>query len=251
MLKSRLISVARSSRGVTRSYHSVDHPTSNQIVNSKSVESKILTKALDYIPKFGFESICITQAIRDMGYADSLESSVTSNPIGTPEFQLMYHWLKVQRQNLEQLVVDPKSEFHQIRDEYDRVSYLIKKRLEFNVPIINKLGKGLGQLVVPYNINRGMEELHNLSDDISFYAGDRSNDFAWYSKRLSLSSVYVSSELFMLQDSSPEFKKTMEFVDNKVQGINDLGNAYNNVEQWGLFNAITLVNLIKSQLLRG
>ena len=53
-------------------------------------------------------------------------------------------------------------------------------------------------------MNQSLDELHNLSDDIAFYAGDTSNDFAWYSKRLGFSSIYVSSEVFMLQDTSKD-----------------------------------------------
>lgn len=233
-------------------YHSADHPASNVIVDAKSVQSKILTKALEHIPQHGFNTICVTQAIRDMEYPDSLVSAITSDPEGnSTELQLMVHWLKVQRQKLEEYVMDPESEFHTIGDEYDRASHLLKKRLLFNEPIVKQLSNGIGHLVLPYNLSRGLDELHNLSDDIAFYAGDASHDFAWYSKRLGFSSAYVSSELYMLQDSSVGFSKTKEFVDARVALLRDFGYAYNSVEQWGLFNAISTVNLIKSQLLRG
>ncbi|CAK7894957.1 ubiquinone biosynthesis protein Coq9p, mitochondrial [[Candida] anglica] len=238
-------------RAFARLYHSVDHPVSNQIINPKSIESIILTGSLKHIPTYGFSSNCVTQAIRELKYPDSTHSVLTSSSTGTLEFQLMLHWLKVQRQRLEDHVMDPKSEFHSIANEYDRVSYLIKKRLSYNEPIVGQLSGGLSQLVAPYNMPQSLEELHSLSDDIAYYAGDASNDFAWYSKRAGFSSIYVSSELYMLQDTSAGFKNTMEFVDNKVKGLNGLGGVYSDVEQWGVFNAMGLINLIKSQLLRG
>lgn len=237
---------------VRRSYHSIDHPSSNIIVNPKAMESIILSKSLTYIPEFGFDSRCITQAIRELKYPDSLQSAISSSPSGNSlEFQLMLHWLKIQRQNLQDHVLDPKSEFNSITGEYERAAYLVNKRLEYNQPIIHQLSSGLSQLVAPYNLNQSLDELHNLSDDIAFYAGDMSNDFAWYSKRLGLSTIYVSSEVFMLQDTSKDFINTKEFVDHKIKGFSDMGSAYNDAEQWGTFNAIGLVNLIKSQLLRG
>ena len=96
-----------------------------------------------------------------------------------------------------------------------------------------------------------MGELHALADDIAFFAGDESNDFAWYTKRFGISTIYVGAELFMMQDSSSGFKATYNFVDGKVDELRNLGAGYNNVEQWTLFNAVSLVNLIKSQLTRG
>ncbi|KAK6461258.1 COQ9-domain-containing protein [Scheffersomyces coipomensis] len=229
-----------------RSYHSRDH----KIAGDEPLESQILTKSLEYVPTYGFNSNCITRTIRDLNYPDSLQAIISKDG-SSPEFKLMLQWLIEQRKNLEREIKQPESEFHNIADEYDRVSYLIKKRLELNEPVIKHLTFGISQLVIPYYLSQSMEELHNLSDDIAFFAGDGSNDFAWYSKRMGISSIYVSSELYQLTDTSKDFKNTKKFVDDKVQKLNNLGNAYNSAEQWGMFNAISLVNLIRSQLVRG
>ncbi|RLV90574.1 Ubiquinone biosynthesis protein COQ9 mitochondrial [Spathaspora sp. JA1] len=237
--------------GLLRSYHSTDHIGSNLIVDNSTIESKILTKALEYIPRYGFKSGSITKAIRELDYPDSIQSVITSNPNGnSPEFQLTLHWLKSKRQELNNYALEDP-EFNSISDEYERVAKLIKTRLMMNSPIIDHLQSGLSQLVVPYNMPQSLEELHNLSDDIAFLAGDFSHDFAWYAKRAGFSTLYVNSELYMLQDTSANFKKTNKFVDEKVLGIKQFGTAYTSVEEWGLFNAISLVNLVKSQLVRG
>ena len=55
----------------------------------------------------------------------------------------------------------------------------------------------------------------------------------------------------MVNDTSKDFERTKQFVDSKVKDFEKLGNGYNDVEQWLGFNAISLVNLIKSQLNRG
>lgn len=252
MFRSLLRAPVKRNASLVRAFHSHDHPASNPIINDKAVETLILNKSLDYIPKYGFNSLCITQAIQDLKYSDSLQSALTASPTGNSlELQLMLHWLRYQRQQLHDHVLDAQSPFHSISDEYKRVSYLINKRLEYNAPIVSQLASGLSQLVVPYNMSQSLEELHNLSDDIAFYAGDMSNDFAWYSKRAGFSTIYVSSELYMLQDTSAGFVKTKEFVEEKVEAVRGLGNAYFNAEQWTAFNAISVVNLIRSQLLRG
>lgn len=236
----------------SRFYHSIDHPSSNNILDAKSLESRIFERALLYVPKYGFDELCIGQAVKDLNYPESLESYLSIAGNGKSyEFQLMLGWLKAKREELRLEVLNPHSEFHNVSNEYERVSFLIKKRLEYNRPIINKLGAGISQLLLPYNMNESMEELQNLSDDIAFYSGDISNDFAWYSKRFSFGTVYISSELYMLQDTSKNFKNTDTFVDEKISAVRSLGKAYNDTEEWGLFNAISLINLIKSQALRG
>lgn len=232
----------------TRAYHAVSHP--NTIVNLKTPENRLLSKAIENVPLLGFSGQCITQAARDSGYLDSVHSLFTSKD-QLPEFQLVLFWLKLQRQKLYDHVLDPKLEFHSVRNEYDRAAYLINKRLEYNAPIVGKLTGALSQLVLPYNIGLSLEELHNLSDDVAFYAGDMSNDLAWYAKRALFSTVYVKSELYMLQDLSENFKQTKEFVNGCVRNVQTVGNSYNAVEEWGMFNAISLVNLIRSQLARG
>ncbi|EGV61527.1 ubiquinone biosynthesis protein COQ9 [Yamadazyma tenuis ATCC 10573] len=242
------------SRGLqsVRRYHAYDHPASNLIVDPTKLENKLLTKSLEYIPQFGFSDQCISEAIKQMQYPDSIRSILTASFSGhSTELQLMVHWLKTQRQALDSEVNSPDSQLHSITDEYERASFLINKRLSYNIPIIDKLSGGISQLLVPYNMSFSLEELYNLGDDIAFHAGDASIDFAWYAKRLSLSMVYVSSELYMVQDKSADFVNTKKFVEDKVKNIDHLGEAYENIEQWAFFNAISAFNLVKSQVSRG
>lgn len=235
-----------------RRYHAQDHITSDIIIDSSRVENHILTKSLEYIPQYGFDKQCIHEAIKQLKYPDSMISVVRASSNGSSsELQLMIHWLKTQRIKLEAEVKDQASKIHTLGNEYDRTSYLINKRLSYNIPIIDKLLGGIAQLMVPYNMPGSLEELYNLGDDVAYYAGDLSNDFAWYAKRFSVSTVYVSSELYMLQDKSKDYEDTKRFVEEKVRNIDELGTVYDNVEQWAIFNGIGVFNLIKSQLARG
>ncbi|GEQ68114.1 hypothetical protein JCM33374_g1781 [Metschnikowia sp. JCM 33374] len=234
-----------------RTYHSTSHPASNIIINAKSPEAVLFSKAIEHVPKFGFSKKAIDTAVRDLEYSDSIQSAITASTGHTSEYSLVLFWLKSQRQKLYDHVLDVQSPFHKISDEYDRAAYLLNKRLSFNKPVIGQLTGALSQLVMPYNVVSSLEELHNLSDDVAFYAGDMSNDSAWYAKRLLLSSIYVKSELFSLQDTSKDFADSIEYVNQSVSSVKSMGYAYTSIEQWAVFNAISSVNLIKSQLARG
>lgn len=41
----------------------------------------------------------------------------------------------------------------------------------------------------------------------------------WYTKRAALTGIYNTTELVMLQDSSPDFKDTWTFLDNRIQDV--------------------------------
>ena len=51
----------------------------------------------------------------------------------------------------------------------------------------------------------------------------------WYTKRLSLGVVYKSSEVHMLQDKSPDFEETWEFLDRRLEGVALLGKTLRQV----------------------
>ncbi|KAI5957859.1 coq9 [Candida theae] len=262
ILKPSRISRLLHSTTTRRLYHSTDHTGTNTIINPQLIESKILTKAIDYIPEYGFEPRTITKAIHELQYPDSLISVLTSSPSGySLSMQLMLHWLKSKRQELETFAngnIEGGGEAGAafgasagISTEGDKLKQLIKYRLLLNNPIKSKLSQGLSQLVVPYNLSASIEELLNLGDDLAYYAGDKSNDFAWYSKRATICSIYVKSELFSLNDDTADLWLTNQFVDERVDDYVKLGQGYNNVEQWIDFNAVSVINLIKSQLARG
>ncbi|KAI5957297.1 coq9 [Candida jiufengensis] len=233
-----------------RTYHSTSHIGTNKIINENLIESKILNKAVEYIPKYGFNSTePITKAIRDLSYSDSIISLFSSNPSGNSlPFQLTLYWLNLKRLELENFA---QSTTTTSSNEIQNLQNLIIERLMYNKPVINKLQEAMSLLILPYNIPQSLEEIMKLSDDLTFYAGDKSNDFNWYSKRFSVGAIYLKSELFMLNDTSLDFTMTKQFVVEKCEEFEMLGNGIINIEQWVEFNAISLVNLIKSQLIRG
>ena len=55
------------------------------------------------------------------------------------------------------------------------------------------------------------------------YAGDKSLDYNWYTKRITLLGIYKSTELAMMQDSDKDdFKNTWDFLDRRFEDLRDL-----------------------------
>ena len=61
------------------------------------------------------------------------------------------------------------------------------------------------------------------ADDSWFLAGDKSQDYNFYTKRSLFLYVYISTELFMLTDKSSELFMTWEFMDRYLINNNLLG----------------------------
>jgi len=96
------------------------------------------------------------------------------------------------------------------------------------------------------NIPASLKELNALSDEIWYLAGDTTVDFAWYTKRASLSSIYASSELFMTTDKSKDFAATEEFVDRRLEDVQKIGTIIGGMGQYAGFWAASSFNLARS-----
>ena len=78
-------------------------------------------------------------------------------------------------------------------------------------------------------------------DAIWHAAGDTSADFSWYTKRAILASVYSSTLLFWLRDSSEDDTDTLEFLDRRLAGVVGIG-------KWRKRAQAALENIVPSKL---
>lgn len=246
--------VSRNVAVSVRSYHSFYH-VNPPILDMSTVENQVLGKAYEeYVPELGFTKEAVENASYAMGLNDNSANALFNFTSSTKdlEMELILFHLKNCRQELDNL---RKTEAYQSqfkdKSETDRLRYLINRRLAMNRPVLKFLPNALGHMILPKNLTKSLTELHCLSDDITYYAGDRSTDFTWYSKRFSISGLFVQSELFMLTDTTNDLSDTSKFVDSRLKEIETAGYVYNSVEEWLFFNAVSTVNIIKSQLARG
>ena len=61
--------------------------------------------------------------------------------------------------------------------------------------------------------------LFSISDEIWFLSGDKSTDFNYYSKRIILMNIYLSSFLYSLSDKSDNFEKTKSFIEKQINQV--------------------------------
>ncbi|ABV73283.1 isoleucyl-tRNA synthetase [Rickettsia canadensis str. McKiel] len=97
----------------------------------------------------------------------------------------------------------------------EKISLAIKIRIKSTLPIIHSKNAAYFAL----NPIQGAKVAFRSCDTIWRYAGDKSLDFNYYTKRSVLLSVYVSSILVYIQDESEHYIDTDKFIENSVENI--------------------------------
>lgn len=126
----------------------------------------------------------------------------------------------------------------------------VETRLRMLIPYIEHWPRALSILLLPHNIPPSLSLLTSMVDDIWHYAGDQSTDFNWYTLRAVLAGIYNTTELVMMQDSSPDFENTWRFLENRISDAMNMGHTAEQVKSTGealvqglMGAAVTLKNL--------
>ncbi|KAM4833981.1 ubiquinone biosynthesis protein COQ9, mitochondrial isoform 2-T2 [Thomomys bottae] len=126
----------------------------------------------------------------------------------------------------------------------------VETRLRMLIPYIEHWPRALSVLLLPHNIPPSLNLLTSMVDDMWHYAGDQSTDFNWYTRRAVLAGIYNTTELVMMQDSSPDFEDTWRFLENRINDAMNMGHTAKQVKSTGealvqglMGAAVTLKNL--------
>ncbi|XP_021636540.2 uncharacterized protein LOC110632578 isoform X2 [Hevea brasiliensis] len=99
----------------------------------------------------------------------------------------------------------------------ERISKLVRIRLEMQAPYISKWPQALSIQAHPSNIPTSFKQRAILLDEIWHTAGDEGSDINWYVKRTVVGGIYPTTEIYMLTDSSTDFRDTWSFLDDRVK----------------------------------
>jgi ubiquinone biosynthesis protein COQ9 len=111
-----------------------------------------------------------------------------------------------------------------------RVRAIITIRFELVRPHKEALRRALAILALPRHARLAAKLTARTVDQIWFAAGDRSADFAWYTKRALLAGVYSSTLLFWLRDISEDDQDTIAFLDRRLNNVAQIGKLRKRIE---------------------
>jgi len=223
--------------------HEEEYETEEQL------QARILSAALEYVPMHGWTMEAIAAGAEEVGLSTA-STGMFINGAG----DLVLHFISQCNSQLTEILaeqhnqvqlgqVEPKKTADFLRDA-------VETRLRMHIPYMDTWPQAMSILLLPHNIPESLKHLSTLVDDIWYYAGDRSTDLNWYTKRAALTGILNTTELVMLQDSSPDYQDTWTFLDNRIEDISKMADTSKQVKSTGeavvqgfMGAAVTLKNL--------
>uniref|UniRef100_A0A8C5UQC0 Ubiquinone biosynthesis protein n=1 Tax=Microcebus murinus TaxID=30608 RepID=A0A8C5UQC0_MICMU len=182
--------------------------------SEEQLQHRILTAALEFVPAHGWTAEAIAEGAQSLGL-----SRAAASMFGSDGSELILHF-----------VTQCNARLAHVLEEEQKLA--------------------LSVLMLPHNIPSSLSLLTSMVDDMWHYAGDQSTDFNWYTRRAVLAGIYNTTELVMMQDSSPDFEDTWRFLENRVNDAMNMGHTAKQVKSTGealvqglMGAAVTLKNL--------
>ncbi|KAJ7550869.1 hypothetical protein O6H91_07G122500 [Diphasiastrum complanatum] len=222
--------------------------------NSKSAEGpyeekldekkQVLRAALAHVPKLGWTEAAMLAGARDTGLSPSIVGAFPRK-----EAELVEYFMDDSMEKLTEEAENHKEELSNMILTA-RIAWLVRSRLQMQIPYISKWAQALSIQANPLNLPTTLKQRALLMDEIWHAAGDRSSDMDWITKRAILGGVYTATELYMLTDYSPEYQETWSFLDRRIKDAIDCRKTAQEASHLAVAIGAGLGNTINSFLRR-
>ncbi|KAM9808220.1 LOW QUALITY PROTEIN: ubiquinone biosynthesis protein COQ9, mitochondrial [Neosynchiropus ocellatus] len=266
-----------------RSYQDQSGEQGEEYETEEQLQDRILTAALEFVPQHGWTVEAIAAGAETLGL-----SSASTGMFHSGAGDLVLHFVAHCNAQLSEILAEQHKQVQLGQTEKKKTAEFlrdaIETRLRMYAPYIDSWPQAMSILLLPHNIPDSLKHLSTLVDDMWYYAGDRSTDVSgsyrpriplssahsflspfhhhphnprpassqmnWYTKRAALTGIYNTTELVMVQDSSPDFQDTWNFLENRIQDVVNMASTAKQVQSTGeavvqglVGAAVTLKNL--------
>ncbi|XP_054900188.1 ubiquinone biosynthesis protein COQ9, mitochondrial isoform X2 [Poeciliopsis prolifica] len=198
-----------------------DQEQDEEYETEEQLQARILTAALEFVPLHGWSMEAISAGAEAVGLS-SASTGMFTNGAG----DLVLHFISQCNSKLTEILAEQHNQVQlgqaEPKKTADFLRDAVETRLRMYIPYMESWPQAMSILLLPHNIPDSLKHLSTMVDDIWYYAGDRSTDMNWYTKRAVLTGLYNATELVMLQDSSPDFQDTWTFLDNRIQDVTNM-----------------------------
>ncbi|KAG7523347.1 ubiquinone biosynthesis protein COQ9, mitochondrial [Solea senegalensis] len=231
------------------SYQDQSGEQGEEYETEEQLQARILSASLEFVQEHGWSMEAIAAGAETLGLS-SASTGMFNNGAG----DLVLHFIAQCNLQLTEILAEQHKQVQLGQAEPKHTSDLLRDavetRLRMYIPYIQTWPQAMSILLLPHNIPDSLKHLSNMVDDIWYYAGDRSTDMNWYTKRAVLTGIYNTTELVMVQDSSEDFQDTWNFLDNRIQDVVNMASTAKQVQSTGeavvqglMGAAVTLKNL--------
>lgn len=176
----------------------------------------LLHHVLELVPFDGWSEFTLKEAARLSGLGEAELSHAFAGGITDC---LRYYIEQVDEQMEQQCPADLLAS----KRTPERIEMLVMARLSVMLPHREAVRRAASASLLPWNSTDAVRSLFSMTDRMWRLAGDRSTDFNFYTKRMTLAGVYVSTFLFWLNDSSPQLEATKLFLKRRLSEVATFG----------------------------
>ncbi|TGW15174.1 COQ9 family protein [bacterium NHP-B] len=179
---------------------------------SAALKAKLLDAFLDLVPEKGWSQNTLTHAAQHL----ELEEGLVWALFPEGEKNALTTWSRLLDQQMEDKLSALDLASMKIRE---RIFWGVRTRLTLLTPRKQAASLAFRFLLDPRHTFMATPLIYDTVHVMWTLAGDTSTDYNFYTKRLLLSGVYISTFIYWLRDTSPEHHNTWKFLENRIDNV--------------------------------
>lgn len=200
---------------------------------NEDMQAQLLAAALPHVAFDGWSETSLRAACQDLSITRQM--AALACPRGAIDLAIRFHHDGDEAMQ----VVLQKTDINAMKIR-EKITFSVRARLDA-IRDKEAVRRGATLMALPQHAAEGAGLVWGTCDRIWAAIGDSSADVNWYTKRLTLSSVYSATVLYWLGDNSPNHQDTWTFLDRRIE----------NVMQFEKFKAQVNASPLAKQLLAG
>ncbi|XP_005592092.1 ubiquinone biosynthesis protein COQ9, mitochondrial isoform X4 [Macaca nemestrina] len=165
--------------------------------SEEQLQDRILTAALEFVPTHGWTAEAIAEGAQSLGL-----SSAAASMFGKDGSELILHFVTECNARLTRMLEEEQKLVQLGQAEKKKTDQFLRDAVETRL-----------RMLIPY---------------IEHWPR-----FNWYTRRAMLAGIYNTTELVMMQDSSPDFEDTWRFLENRINDAMNMGHTAKQVKSTG------------------
>ena len=192
-------------------------------INYTQVKFDLIRAMLDHVPFDGWSVEALEQGAVDIGFEQKktidtrMEIYRNLFKNGSIDFIDIFS---------EMIDLEVKNNYKKLASKPQRVPEKVKTIILIRLSLCQKYKEAIRSSIpitaLPKNTKISISLLYRTCNSIWRIIGDKSTDFSFYTKRVSLAAVYSSTLLFWLNDTSRNQEDTSLFLDRRLNDISKI-----------------------------
>ena len=226
----------------------------NKTLDKDRIRNDLIRAMLTHVPFDGWTWKAMEQGAIDIGFekkkTSSLRIKIFKDLFKNGPIDFIDIFSKI-------IDLEVKKNYDTIEPKPERVPEKIKKLIMIRLNLCQKYKEvvraSISLTAIPVNAKISLNILYRTCNSMWRIVGDKSTDFSFYTRRISLAAVYTSTLLFWLNDTSNNNVETEFFLDRRLKDVSKISNLkkpLSNVKKFtnnfnGLKNTININSVFR------